>query len=377
MGKTGRLQGDSKLWRNLFMLASLALFTAVFIYGPTILLDKQGNDAETIMDLATTGKFDKTEGGYYYMAQVAMILPSSIQKIIVFILGSLFIYRLFRDLRTPIYTSTALLLSVAPVFMFLTIFVKDTTMPLLTIFILHILQGQRSIHTRIGIILLIYAGYGVFFRQYYLLIAMIFFGIYFLSRTRPRWLLFYAPIIIAALLLIPSNIFPELQGSRDLFNARNSSIRSAFFNYVPPTDLASFIVNYVYAAARLNLSPLFYLSIKEVFLFINNITFMILMFFGMRNTDDKIRYPAFLFLSHILVLIIFEPDLGSYLRHSSSALLYLVPALVALDRRFLMKLVPMRRFKRPHASISNRRRPPSPARTLQAVGPDSNMRRSS
>ena len=363
MNKTARLQRDSKLWRNLFMLISLALFTAIFIYGPTILLDKQGNDAEAILNLAAKGRIENVGVGYYYTSLVATFLSGGTQRALVFLLGSLFIYRLFRDLRSPVYASMALALSVAPIFMFLTIFAKDTTMPLLTLIVLHIFQGKYSIHLRVALVTIIYLIFGAFFRQYYLLIALTFFALYFLSRARMRWLLFYTPIFGIILLLIPSDIFPELQGARDLINKGNDSVRSAFFNYVPPTDLASFIINYAYAAARLNLAPLFSFSMKEIFLFANNVIFLALIYFGVKNSNEKIRYPAFLFLSHILVLIIFEPDLGSYLRHSSSVLLYLVPVMVSLDQRLLLRLLPSRQPSLQRVGSDMRKRRPRPIRT--------------
>ena len=40
-----------------------------------------------------------------------------------------------------------------------------------------------------------------------------------------------------------------------------------------------------------------------------------------------------LFIAHILVLFIFEPDAGSYMRHASSVIFYLLPSLRMTEQR--------------------------------------------
>jgi hypothetical protein len=228
-------------------------------------------------------------------------------------------------------------LVVAPIFLFLTLFVKDSSVSLLTLLVLAILRSRLPFLLRVAISLTVYAAYGALFREYYLVIALVFGLLILVLQTPFPWRLLYLVVGSGAFLLMPRYLFTLLKGSRDIFNASRvghnmAGARTAFLNYLPPTDLNNFLVDYIYAALRLNLSPLFSFGIKELFLSFNVLALFGLTLAGLRARDGKVRLPALLYASHLLVLILFEPDLGSYLRHASSVILYLAPALALLDQ---------------------------------------------
>ena len=68
-------------------------------------------------------------------------------------------------------------------------------------------------------------------------------------------------------------------------------------------------------------------------------TYVLLMIRGLRSGNSRVSWPAALFCAHMLVLNIFEPDLGSYLRHLSTALLFLAPSLAMWDRQWQASLM--------------------------------------
>src|SRR5690606_16251863 len=128
----------------------------------------------------------------------------------------------------------------------------------------------------------------------------------------------------------------ELGEARDIVNrgrqwSNFAGSRSAFMNLVPTRDAFDFLVNYFYAVLRLNLPILFNPAPQEVFLMLNVGIYGWLAYIGCSVRDPAVRFPVVLFISHVLVLTIFEPDLGSYLRHLSSVFIYLLPALSFWD----------------------------------------------
>jgi hypothetical protein len=142
---------------------------------------------------------------------------------------------------------------------------------------------------------------------------------------------------LGALSMAPSELFELLQGPRDYINLLRMAttvvgVQSAFNNPLPPDSLGNFLVNYGYAFARLNLPVLFQLRMQEVFLLSVTMTTFLLIWFGLRQGGPKERACALLVLAHALTLNLFEPDLGSYLRHLTSATIYLAPVLALLDR---------------------------------------------
>jgi hypothetical protein len=109
--------------------------------------------------------------------------------------------------------------------------------------------------------------------------------------------------------------------------------RTVFYNLLPSDNIFNFIINYFYAIFRLNFAFILSPKPQELFLALNLGVYFFLTLIGIRAADARVRLPTLLFVAHFGVMMLFEPDLGSYLRHTSSVLLYLVPALTLWDAR--------------------------------------------
>lgn len=349
-----RVRGYSQPWSAVGFFAAFAVFCLVFYYGSTFIIPTQANDALTVADLANQADFmQEGSGGYYYTAVAAARLNSFQINLIVFIVGILFLSTIFRKVRDTISVGLAFFLCLSPIFLFLPYFVKDTFTPILCIAALFALTRRASIYRKLFYLALVYIPYGLYFRQYYLLIYVIFALTLIVAHLNGKWRLAAIPLAIACLLLIPSEVFSTLQGTRDWINAHRvwdniDGNRTAFLNPFPPDNLWHFSLNYGYAILKLNMPILFYHGIKEIFLTINVAIYAYLSWIGIRSTRADVRLPTLLFISHFLVMMIFEPDLGTYLRHLSSVMLFAVPALTLLDRPILREAAHKRSFGHSH-----------------------------
>ena len=94
--------------------------------------------------------------------------------------------------------------------------------------------------------------------------------------------------------------------------------RTVFLNPLPVDGLVNFSINYLYAAIRLNAPVFFAPSFKDLFLTIYAWA-LIYALYRYRKPATLTGFCArALVISHLLVLLVFEPDHGTYLRHLSS-----------------------------------------------------------
>lgn len=159
--------------------------------------------------------------------------------------------------------------------------------------------------------------YSIIFRYYFL--------ICFVSSLLARYLK-YRIILFKLLLLIllPSLLFfhdkifyslSAVVSRRDIsFDLHYGVIRSSFENILTPDTWVNLIINYIYAFFRLNFIVLFEFGIKELFLQI----YVFLAFYVACISFVKHPILVAMFFGMFVFYPIFEPDLGSYLRHLSS-----------------------------------------------------------
>ena len=142
--------------------------------------------------------------------------------------------------------------------------------------------------------------------------------------------------------LIPENILHVLQNLRNDGNIfrillHEEGIRSAFLNPFYQDGVIYFIANYLYAFVRLHFSPFFSFSIRELFLFSNICAYGFLLYKGAKfinyKQNPEILLCFALLMSHILTSILFEPDLGSYFRHSCSLIIYFLPIMKMIENK--------------------------------------------
>ncbi len=325
-------------YRSIFLPVILGFFFLVAFAGTTALLPMQNVDAERILEFIQTQGYRSQWSGYTATAWLFSHLPGFlIQPAVLFIGGSSLIIFIW-PLRTRTLLILASFITIAPIFLILTRPIKDTFVILLTMAVLFLLKSQLRPLLKVFAISLIYVFYGYLFRRYYYLIALSFFVIFIFSSGGLRVKLLLALSGLAIFIAIPDNIFMQLQGTRDLNNVLRIGTdapgsRTIFLNPLPPTDAFNFLVNYVVAAFRLSFSFAFNLGPRELFLTFNVAIYFFLIWKGMRSDKSDARLAAHLVMAHISVLWIFDPDLGSHLRHLSSVFLYLLPIMQMLERQ--------------------------------------------
>lgn len=317
------------------LVAVIAVFTfylSMLYFGTSVLLPSQENDANTISRMSVSVDDVDAFDGYAAMAFIYSITNDATRYFIVISLSFIFIYCCINWCRGIVSLSLSLFICLSPILLFLCFFVKDTIyLPfmLLSLALLTKLRGTAPAALASAALIVIYA---LIFRQYFLIVAAAFIGlVLFKSMNWPQRAIILLLLPIAAL-AIPNEVYITLQEPRDIVNQyrigfTGSGTRTAFLNYMRPDGLYSFLVNYGYAFLRLNLPIFFGAGAKEIFLMLNVVVYGALAWIACRSSDPRVWRPAMLFVAHFLTLLLFEPDLGSYLRHIGTSLPLLAPAL--------------------------------------------------
>ncbi|KVL37875.1 hypothetical protein [Burkholderia sp. MSMB1835] len=208
---------------------------------------------------------------------------------------------------------------------------KDTIVVAMSIVVLAAAR-RRGILWPMMIAAVLYLGYAATIRSYFALILAIAFAAWAFRRasTLPR--LAGALLAVAALVALPDAAYMLLQQPRDLavdylVYSSPFGARTSFYNPFTPDSFAHFVGNYAYSLVRLNLPVLFSLDPKGFAM-----QALIALFLGAawrrmpkQPVHDDGAVPArngellaCLILGQVAVSMLFEPDLGSYLRHLSS-----------------------------------------------------------
>lgn len=307
-----------------FATAGAALLPATMSYDTTTMVE--GIEDKTGLDTS-----------FQRMSQTIELLTYEGTTLLVMLLGAFVIKRMVERVRT-MRTLAVLTLSLGgAVPLCLMRPQKEVYVILLTCLALGAIyrwHGARAVLVTIGL----YIAYALLLgRSYYLLITAAFVVVTLLQRSsrQVRWLSLVA--ILAFGFLIPTNILEPLQAARDALNlyrvldSTEPGNRTAFMNPVEGVGWIPFLMNYLYAAARLSFPIFFSTAPQELFLTLVSVSWFWLVWRGFRSRDEVARRAAALIVSHMAILWLFEPDLGSYLRHLTSMLVYLLPLLHLVD----------------------------------------------
>jgi hypothetical protein len=183
--------------------------------------------------------------------------------------------------------------------------------------------------------LLLYAVYAVLVRRYFLLIIVAAAGVWMFRRSSIRWRAVGVLACLLGLFLLPDAARVALLHPRDmavdyLVYQSPFGARTSFYNLLPPDSFPAFCIDYAYAIARLNLALFFSPGAKELALqlFVFVAIWPALRMRGRSRHSsggkDALARETFscLILGHVCVSMLFEPDLGSYIRHLSSVALF-------------------------------------------------------
>ncbi len=324
-------------------LVSLYAWAWVLVYGVFyfflrgLVPEKYLRDAGRIQDLIQTGA---TAGTSYKMTALLLgYLPVWALHVLTATLNACVLYCIASTARTLRGIGLQVLVLAPLILLCMMAPTKETFVAALALLVYRAVQRFTSGRSFVIVVALLYGLYGGFIRHYFLLILVAFLGILAVLKTprSVRWL--YLPAGLIVLLLLPDTVFTALQGTRDQVNFRigfgsKNLVRTFFTNPFPPDNALHFLANYGYAFVRLHLPFLFDLSVNEAVLFVNVLIYGWLLAGGIKGLCGPPRLMCLLFLAHISVLILFEPDVGSYFRHFSSVLLYLAPAWVLREERY-------------------------------------------
>lgn len=327
--------------RNVAILVAIVLF-ALLVLVPSLLaifLPTQSFDAETVAQLSTTTVEADAFDGYSAVALIYAHIGGAARVLILLALGIALIVVLFWHLRLPRTLMLAGFCLLPAFLLYLPLFTKDTFVtPLILAATLLLISDRIAVVYKISIVMVLYCVFGFAFRPYYFIIAGAWLGILIFMNVSARWRVALLLLLPLLLLAIPADVYDTLQSQRDIVNygrvgMAGAGFRTAFLNLFEPHGLGTFAGNYVYAIYRLNL-PILSPGVgpKEFYLFLVLCVYGWLAATGLRSGNARISWAAGLFLAHVLVLNIFEPDLGSYLRHLSTAVLLLAPSLIMRDR---------------------------------------------
>lgn len=342
-------------------LIIMAAYCGVLYLGSTSFLPSQGNDANTIARMSVSvGEIDSFDG-FAVMSFIYGVTNELIRQAILVIISAAFFYYSLKWCRGIVSIGLAIFLCISPILLFLTIFVKDTFYLPFMLFALFAMTHVRRSAIAVGLSALGLVIYAFLFRQYFLLIAGVFIALtLFKYMSWPQRILAILIVVFVAP-LIPSDLYIDVQAQRDIMNYyrigfSGAGTRTAFMNYMLPSGLYSFLVNYGYAFLRLNFAVIFYAGPKELFLTVNTLLYGFLLFVALRSRDVRIWRPGMLFLAHFLTLILFDSDLGSFLRHIGTSVPLLAPALGALyvpqrNPRRIARIAPSANARRSPANV--------------------------
>ena len=207
-------------------------------------------------------------------------------------------------------------------------FGKEVFIIPLTFFLFWMTKKTSSRAVMFCTIVAVYLVYGIYFRQYYLIILAVF--VYCVLITQSK--VVFRPIYIALLLAGASRgSVPRLRRSSGA--SRSNPItppnprlepesRTSIYNPYPPNTWYYFLANYFYTILRLNVPILFMISGSDIVLFLNVIIYgRLLAWIGMRRKPaDPASFLPWMFLSHVIVLWIFGAGFkSSYLTPISAA----------------------------------------------------------
>jgi len=219
-----------------------------------------------------------------------------------------------------------------PFFIFHSRICKDIIPAVLNILILFL--NNISKFAAISFFMVSYFVYGLFFRQYYILtLALTIFIFIWESSSKKIRLL----CIIALLTILNMIVDPQIFNIRNNLNAYRigdpNSI-TIWFDPFPHENMLFVFLNYCYSILRTSFPVFWRLRPQEIFLTCYVLTAGYYLF-----KLIKIRYwPAYIFLAHWMILELFEPDLGSFLRHLSTGIPFVIWGLAFKKLKLLTKI---------------------------------------
>lgn len=325
-----------KYKRIVFLMSVFLLFLIAFSGSIPFMPDNQDSDSSRVLDMSEDIG-DNGDNSFGVAAAIFSLIPAFLLNPVIFVVGIFSIYLFTDSLKSKVQCVIGFIVLIPPLYLILGRPVKDFYIIILSIFVFYVIKSKIMVSYKILIILLIYFSYSIlFYRQYYLLIGVFFLFsyVYSISGLKIRFIMLVS--IVPTLMLVPNHLFFELQGVRDLINTYRIEMqevgsRTAFLNPLRPDNALSFLINYFYAAFR-TIFPIFFTSgVREVFMSVVYGVYFFLIFKGLKSSNKSVNLSVYLVFSHMAVLWIFTPDIGTNLRHFTSVFIYFIPVFMLLN----------------------------------------------
>lgn len=261
-----------------------------------------------------------TDGGnsFAMTARILNFLPYDQAWLLNLIIGTLAIVYTSRQANTYKLSFVAIFLISPAIVLFMVRLLKESILLPVILITAIIISANIKKQWRVAAVVGLYILYGSFIRSYYVLIALAFIGLltFFKGGTRTKF--FVALLILSSPLIMPPHLYEVLQGGDHRGGAAMAHVRTAFANPFDADNFFGFAGNYINAIFRLNVPIFFTQSTLEIFHMISISCYSYIIYLGIRSDSWEKNIAAYLMLAQVIVLWLFEPDLGSYLRHLST-----------------------------------------------------------
>jgi hypothetical protein len=316
-----------KLLQIVFFVTIVTFYIILVMYGDKFLPEKYFWDSEMLMNISSGDKSVDNKGSYYYTAIIFSLIGNGVW-LFNFVVGLLFI--LYVSMYCVNYSTIAIsvILIMPHIILGLSRPQKETLVSLLTLLCVYIISKMKYKHA-VASVFLLYMSYAII-RNYFFLIGLIFIFLYFVEYIKEHRykVSIYISLFVFAM-FIPSDLFIKLQGTRDAFNilrpVGQPGHETVLFNPYSPDNVVFFVFNYIYSIVYFNVPILFFRSFNTLYLQVFVIIYISVIFALKRFRNKRDYIYVNLFTSHLIVYLLFEPDLGSYMRHVSSISIYIIP----------------------------------------------------
>jgi len=242
-------------------------------------------------------------------------------KIFLALVGCLTFWSVYRKARTWNQIFLAAVWTTVSIILVLNTPGKDVIAVCLTFATAILIRVTRgSIYSVIAACVL-YGLYAWIFRAYYVLIISAGIGFFLTKLLTVK----YRAIALVAVAIIVftagGGVITALQASRDEVNTaraldRDEAQRTAFNNPLPPATFVGRIGNFGFAALRLTFPVIWGGTIKDLLFGVYSISLIWTVLICLRSTSRELQLVGSLLVGSILISIMFEPDVGSFARHS-------------------------------------------------------------
>ncbi|MCC8394820.1 hypothetical protein LJ656_19690 [Paraburkholderia sp. MMS20-SJTR3] len=316
------------------LFASLTIFVYATLYwkASAFLPEFVFRDSDKIQS-QVGGSSTYQDTSFDAVAKFYAALGDSGSELFVLAVGVVFIW-LMIGLSKRVGSLLVNVVLVAPC-LFFNLFVasKDTLVVLMSVVLVLIARTRSAWYVAVAA-LACYAGYAATVRIYFALILAIAMGawVYRTGSLRRKTVLLLAVLLV--LYVLPEHAYFALMHPRDmavdyLVAGSPYGARTSFYNLVEPASFAAFCIDYAYAILKLNVPVLFYPGPKE-WVMLAFVWIVLGSAFRRLPAQPALAHAgtsavdllACLVIGHIAVSTLFEPDLGSYIRHLSSVALF-------------------------------------------------------